>query len=557
MTEPGLLGRAADLVPDALLIVRLDGRVLECNRAATRLVPQMRAGVSLQDVVADPPDSVRETLGRWASTGSPVMGVLTFRGPGGPLRCRCRGAHAGWVPAADGQDGARVVVGVHVSPPGSMDHPALLTDRSASLAREVAYRQRAAGERERLLLAEQGMRDRMQRLYTLSVGLASATTLAEVAAVIRSEAAASLGGITAVLGLFRGKVLQSSGESGQQAGPESWYDLDCDPGGMLDRAARSGGPVLITAPARPLAPYSILAADREHAAYCIPLNLRDQRLGVLAVALPGTTSEVLLEPQHVLSVAAQVAQAVVRARLFEHEHHLAERLQRSLLPSLPAVPRLTVAARYLPTTESVLVGGDWYDLFELSPGQVGLAIGDVAGHSLSEATVMTQLHNALRAIAMEHDDPGETLRRLNEFTHAFLPTTLATACYLRLDTLARRLSFASAGHLPPLLITAGGGPRLLWAAHGPPLGADTHARYPCAAAPMAPGDTLLLYTDGLVEQRAEPLDTGLGRLLTMTRQAAGLGPEALCELLTRDQPGAQWPDDRALLAVRFGQPGGR
>lgn len=567
MAEPGLLGEAADLVPDAVLLVRLDGQVIDHNQAAARFVPAMRPGASLFDMVTDPPVTVREALRRWAATGSPVVGALTFNRPGGPVRCRCRAARARWVSPTGGpgaaEEGGRAggegpgaagaspgaVVHLHVSVRGAADVSAVLTDRFAVLNREVAYRQRAATERERLLVAEQQMRDRVERLYGLSTALAASTTLVEVTESVRQEAAASLGGFTAVLGLFPDQVLPSFAVS--RAWAEAWTDLDRDGGGLLATAARSGAPVLITSPERPLAAYSHLAASREHAAYCVPLGLRDERLGVLAVALGGAHDESLLERQHGLSVAAQVAQAVARARLFEHEHRLAERLQRNLLPVLPDVPHLVAAARYLPASESVRVGGDWYDLFEVGRGLAGVAIGDVAGHSLSEATMMAQLHNALRAFAMEHREPGEVLARLNQFTHAFLPTTMATACYLTLDTEQGRLSLASAGHLPPLLIAADGRPRLLWGSTGPPLGAAPGACYPSVPERMAAGDTLLLYTDGLIEQRRESLDTGLDRLLARAREAAGMEPRTLCGFMTAHGAGPQPRDDRALLAVRL------
>ncbi|MCA1689059.1 MAG: SpoIIE family protein phosphatase, partial [Actinobacteria bacterium] len=156
-------------------------------------------------------------------------------------------------------------------------------------------------------------------------------------------------------------------------------------------------------------------------------------------------------------IQALAAQARAEAA-YEHERGVVELLQRSLLPEeLPAIPGLGFAARYLASAEATAVGGDWYDVLQLPDGSVGLAIGDVVGHGVQAATVMGELRNGLRAYVLEGHGPAAALGHLNalvEQTHG--TQMIATLLVLLIDPELRRLRFASAGHLPPLRVGAGG-----------------------------------------------------------------------------------------------------
>jgi len=244
---------------------------------------------------------------------------------------------------------------------------------------------------------------------------------------------------------------------------------------------------------------------------------------------------------------------VREARARVEAEAIASLLQRHLLPDrLPAVPTLELAARYRPGERAAQVGGDWYDAIVLPDGRVGLAIGDVVGHGVRAATLMGELRAALRAYAVtEPERPGVALTLLNSLaarTHG--NEMLATLLYVVVDADGTRARFASAGHLPPLLLSADGATRFLEHTPLPPLGVADHARFESWETELSPGETLLLYTDGLVERRDEAIDVGLARL----REALGTGPaelEELCShILTRATVGAAVHDDAALLAAR-------
>jgi len=233
---------------------------------------------------------------------------------------------------------------------------------------------------------------------------------------------------------------------------------------------------------------------------------------------------------------------------------IAGTLQQHLLPDrLPQVPMLSMAARYQPGGRVAQVGGDWYDAIVLSAGHVGLAIGDVVGHGVRAATLMGELRAALRAYAVEEPHaPGAVLTRLNAFvarTHG--AGMLATLLYMVVDLDGGSVRFASAGHPPALLRDPGGETRFLEYTPLPPVGVAEHTKFNDRQVELEPGATVLLYTDGLIERRNEPIDVGLGRL----RDALAAGPaelEELCSHILASVPGGSaLQDDAALLAVRL------
>jgi len=233
---------------------------------------------------------------------------------------------------------------------------------------------------------------------------------------------------------------------------------------------------------------------------------------------------------------------------------IAGTLQQHLLPDrLPEVPALSMAARYRPGERLAQVGGDWYDAIVLTPEHVGLVIGDVVGHGVRAATLMGELRAALRAYAIEEPyAPGVVLTRLNALvTRTQGPGMVATLLYVVVDLDGRVARFASAGHLPALLRGADGSTHFLERPALPPLGVLQHTVFDSWEVELKAGDTVLLYTDGLIERRDESIDAGLGRL----RDTLTQGPrdiEELCSHLLADVPGGPiLQDDAALLAVRL------
>jgi serine phosphatase RsbU (regulator of sigma subunit)/anti-sigma regulatory factor (Ser/Thr protein kinase) len=250
-------------------------------------------------------------------------------------------------------------------------------------------------------------------------------------------------------------------------------------------------------------------------------------------------------------LARRAAVAVDNARLYTAEHKAVVTLQQSLLPrQLPDIPGMAFAARYLPATSELDVGGDWYDAISLGDGNVGLVIGDVAGHGIEAAAVMGQFRNALRAYALDGVGPAAAVERLNRLTRTFEQNDMATLVYGEFDASINSMQFVRAGHPPPLLRDAQGNVTAINGRGSLPVGVSPNAHYEAATLELAPGSTLLLYTDGLVERRGETLEVGIARLERVLADA----PEALEELcdhvIETAAPDPQRADDIAVLALR-------
>jgi PAS domain S-box-containing protein len=236
--------------------------------------------------------------------------------------------------------------------------------------------------------------------------------------------------------------------------------------------------------------------------------------------------------------------------VYQREHKIAETLQRSLLPErLPQIEGLQLAARYLPGARGAAIGGDWYDVLERPDGRVALVVGDVVGHGLRAAATMGQLRNAFRAYGLVESSPAEVVARINRLVMSGVEDAMATVVYLVLDRETGEVSYSSAGHPPPLVLTPDG-PRFLEGGRSVPIGASDPAVFREATAVLPPGSSLLLYTDGLVERRDVGLEERLGQLAEVAGGAAD-DLDALCDrvlevVLGEGDPG----DDVALLAVR-------
>ncbi|WP_370415582.1 SpoIIE family protein phosphatase [Streptomyces fradiae] len=241
----------------------------------------------------------------------------------------------------------------------------------------------------------------------------------------------------------------------------------------------------------------------------------------------------------------------------ELRHQVALQLQRAIVPEAPALGELpgglTVAARYRPAAEEYQVGGDWYDVLPLPGGKVLLAVGDIAGHGIDSVTGMVSLRNAQRALAFTGRPPHQLMGWLNEVTLRTGGGSTATAVCALYDPEDGGLVWSSAGHLPLLLIRDGRA-RLLEPPQDVLLGAVPSYAYEERRTALHPGDTLLLYTDGLVERRHEGLGPGLARLLAVATRVAGReSPELLVDALLAMALG-DTDDDTSVVAVRVRRP---
>jgi hypothetical protein len=223
---------------------------------------------------------------------------------------------------------------------------------------------------------------------------------------------------------------------------------------------------------------------------------------------------------------------------------VAEALGRGLRPdTLPQLQRGNVAARYLPAGTRE-IGGDWYDVLELPDGRVVLTLGDVAGHGVPAASSMAGLRHSVRAYAREGLSPTEVASRVDRFFQG----EFATFVYLLYDPDASELRFANAGHLPPLLLSPTGQPRLLTESLSTPLGLGEELGFEEGVVDFPPGSTVLIYTDGLVERR----NVGIGEQLDRLRAAVqdcDEGADAVCACALAEFP-PEGDDDVALLAFQ-------
>ncbi|MFE7134881.1 SpoIIE family protein phosphatase [Streptomyces sp. NPDC057638] len=251
------------------------------------------------------------------------------------------------------------------------------------------------------------------------------------------------------------------------------------------------------------------------------------------------------------SLGGLIAQALERARLYDTKLRLAQGLQSALLPhTLPVVPGLEVAVRYLAGTEDMDIGGDFYDLI---PGTslTAAAIGDVQGHNATAAGLMGQVRTAVRAYTAVAPTPGEVIARTNKLLIDLDADLLASCVYLHLDLPAHRVRMARAGHPQPLLRDPGGRVHVLRLPGGPLLGVDRASVYPTTEVPLRPGSVLLLYTDGLIEMPGVDPDESVAALADRLARAGGGSLESLADALLDVPPGpGRRGDDTALLLLR-------
>jgi serine phosphatase RsbU (regulator of sigma subunit) len=253
------------------------------------------------------------------------------------------------------------------------------------------------------------------------------------------------------------------------------------------------------------------------------------------------------------SLAASRRQVERQRRLIEDERHIVVELQRAILPlprGIVRKPGLEAAVRYLPAGNSARVGGDWYETTSMDDTEVFLAIGDVSGHGLSAVAAMARLRSALSGLAFTGAPPDELLGWLNRLVLHWPPTLTATALAGRFDPSTRTLTWAQAGHLPPILVR-GDAPRLLAAPEGVLLGACTDPVFATRTTRLAAGDLLMLYTDGLIERRTRDIDEGFELLLDALAGCAAGEPDQIIDHVLGALGAANPIDDICLVVCRI------
>ncbi|GLY94047.1 GAF domain-containing SpoIIE family protein phosphatase [Actinoplanes sp. NBRC 103695] len=317
--------------------------------------------------------------------------------------------------------------------------------------------------------------------------------------------------------------------------------------GFAGRVADARKPVIVTDVASSDVVSPVLRRKGITSLLGVPMFFGGDVIGVLHV---GTfhTREFTADDAQLLQIAADRAAVAWRDRSVQDDRTAAAALQRSLLPArLPPVPGLELAARYVPG-HHLDIGGDWYDVFALPTGWLGVVIGDVSGHGLASAVVMGRVRSALRSYALISDQPAEVLTHLDRKINHFEAGSLTTALYAMISPDRGTVRLSSAGHFAPIIAGPGEPARHIGMPIDPPLGIRRLQRARRGATVELPvGAVLVCYTDGLIERRGELIDEGLRRLRGHVTPASA---DLTCAAAMAEATAEPLTDDAAVLALR-------
>jgi serine phosphatase RsbU (regulator of sigma subunit) len=284
----------------------------------------------------------------------------------------------------------------------------------------------------------------------------------------------------------------------------------------------------------------------------LPLSTDDERIGALMLCYRHERYFSAQDQWFLSGIATQVTQAVRRGLAFQIQSTTSEQLQRSLMPhSLPDVDGLSLGSHYQPGGLNVDVGGDWYDVLQLADDSVMFALGDVMGKGVSAAIVMSEIRSALRAYAILDPRPSVVLGRLDQLvTTLAVPEQIVTVVYGLLSPERRQVTWAAAGHPPPLLVPPTGRPTVLDEGIGPALGLGC-GPWPEMTFTLEPDASFLLYSDGLVETRDVELFAGIERLVDKVTALPSRRRNAreMCTRVSELMEHAHADDDVTVLAV--------
>ena len=426
--------------------------------------------------------------------------------------------------------------------------------RHAALAVDNGHLHRAEQEAHAAL---QVVAERLDRLHKVAAALSRAVTVPDALNTILGEGIAASGAVAGIVGLVSddGETIDIAAARGYpERTIKAWRTFPVNRRLPLSDVVRTGQAFFCESQADRDARWPTFAGiGTSHAFVALPLALHGRVRGALGLTFEDDRRFSQQERELLLTVARQCAQALERARLYQQEHEFAAAVQRSLLPRDVAVSEeVAVAARYLPASTGLEVGGDWYDVVRVGPRELIISIGDVVGHGLKAAATMGQLRNATRAYGLEHSSPAEIVAHLNAFVDRFPDGEFSTLFVGRVDLERRVLEYTNAGHPPPLVRLPDGETVWLEDARTFPLGVEVDAPCPSATVELEPDTVLFLYTDGLVERRTRSLQEGLAALRTVI-ESSGEEPEKVVEGVIAGviDDGAEHSDDIAMVTFRF------
>ncbi|MGA5275711.1 SpoIIE family protein phosphatase [Streptomyces cellulosae] len=516
--------RMVSRLPYGLCSLDLHGRVAFANNAASDLLgvaPDRLPGAHLWAAVPWLNDPVYEDRYRAALFSQHVTSFVALRPPDTWLSFRLYPSTTG---ISMRITRARAVTEMNRAVP---PHPGVGTDRLVTIT----------------------------QVLSLAGSLTEAVGVQDVVQLVADEIVPAVGGQGLVVLGSRAGRLRVLGHRGyaEPAVVERFDGLPLSeptPGGQV---LRTGVPAFFESREELERLYPALQTDpSEFSAWAyLPLIASGRPVGTCVVSY-GAPHRFATEERAVLtSLAGLIAQALERAMLYDVKHRLAHGLQEALLPhTLPALERIEAAARYLPATRGMEIGGDFYDLVP-TEGVAAAVIGDVQGHNVTAAGLMGQVRTAVRAYTAVGQAPDEVMRSTNRLLLDLGAELFASCLYLRLDPVRGRAVMSRAGHPPPLLRRPDGRVRVLDLAGGPLLGIDGTAAYPSTEVALPPGSLLVLYTDGLVESPGVDFEDALAELCRRLTELGDLPLDDLADALMRHGPhSADRLDDTAVLLLR-------
>ncbi|CAM5598944.1 SpoIIE family protein phosphatase [Streptomyces aurantiogriseus] len=393
----------------------------------------------------------------------------------------------------------------------------------------------------------------LYRPIVLAIALTEAVTARQVSAVVMQELLPAFGGRRLAIYLLQERHLYLAWESGFPQGflaPFEGVGLDARLPGV--ETLTTGRPLFFDSMEQLTAAYPGIPLDAtEGARAFLPLIASGRPVGSCILGFDRPRSFSSEERTVLTALAGLIAHAMEKAQRYDTEAALARGLQQALLPRrLSRHARVETAGRYLPGTEGMEVGGDWYDVVEAGDG-LALVIGDVQGHGVQAAATMGQLRSAVRAFALGDRPPEEVMGGTNHLLIDLDPGQFASCCYVRLDPATGLARVVNAGHPPPLLRHPDGRTRIVDLPDGVVLGVDPSAHYPVAELRLDPGAILALYTDGLVERPGQDIDDGITALRAVLADAGAPPERSLADVADRltatARQAADRPDDIALL----------
>ncbi|MEU9287992.1 SpoIIE family protein phosphatase [Streptomyces sp. NPDC048275] len=426
----------------------------------------------------------------------------------------------------------------------------IVRDATQELSESAARREQAAQDEAR--------RQQTNVVQVTTAALAHARTVQDVIDVLKdSHGLTHLGATSLVMGLVEAGRIRLVAEGPEGSFVAGTRVTRIDEQYPMSEVVRTLAPRFIESPedfaeSYPLLWPNITDLEITSAAY-LPLIAQARPIGAMGLLYNDRRGFSAEDRNVLVALGSSIAQSLQRAMFYEQDKDLAQGLQQAMLPrSIPSVPGADIAVRYRSASLGRDIGGDWYDLIPLPGGRVGAVIGDVQGHDTHAAAVMGQLRIVLRAYATEGHTPATVMARASVFLHELDTERFATCLYAESDLSTGVVQLVRAGHIDPLIRQTDGSCRRLPVEGGLPLGLSAEfgrVEYPVDTFELDPGQTLLLCTDGLVEEPGADLDEGMYTLMELIRS----GPDDvrdLADLLIDVAEERGGDDDVALLLLR-------